>query len=544
MNKLRASVVAMAVLLALALVGLRAVTLWDDYHSSIARAEGATRDWAFTLEQYVARLLEAGDLAAREVDRFARERGGPEALRGDAAAHDLLRQLESTTVADHLMVVDARGVPTAMSYVHPASPISLGDRAWFRAHADGVDRFVGPALFSRITNEVLFTYSRRLVSPSGEFAGVLQVALRPTFFQESPVAEALGRGATIGLWTEDGRLAARTGMTRADVEREIINAPLVERSRRAPSDTFTAVPAFDGVERIVSYRKIPGVNAIVTAGVPVAAATAAWQDALRWSLVAVGVILLVLLAMTLLVLRLSRSEEAAHARVAEHSRELEAAASVTERALKAKELLLREIHHRVKNNLQVTASLLHMQERRFSDQKVRSAFEDTRERLHAIALLHETIYRSDLTGRVELKDYIGRLVDGIGAAHSAPARGIDIEVNAEPISVDLDRAMPIGLTLTETLTNSLKHAFDKGERGRIEVGATRDGDDVEITVRDTGRGIPDCEVNGNSLGLKLVGAFVTQLGGQWAYTNDKGALFRMTFTAPIRSPPSSNPAAL
>jgi hypothetical protein len=116
MNKLRASVVAMAVLLALALVGLRAVTLWDDYHSSIARAEGATRDWAFTLEQYVARLLEAGDLAAREVDRFARERGGPEALRGDAAAHDLLRQLESTTVADHLMVVDARGVPTAMSY--------------------------------------------------------------------------------------------------------------------------------------------------------------------------------------------------------------------------------------------------------------------------------------------------------------------------------------------------------------------------------------------------------------------------------------------
>ena len=189
-----------------------------------------------------------------------------------------------------------------------------------------------------------------------------------------------------------------------------------------------------------------------------------------------------------------------------------------EAALASKEILLREIHHRVKNNLQVISSLLNIHESGIVDEKARQVFVKCQTHIQTMAMVHEVLYRSlDFEG-VEMQPYLVRLVEYLVSVYEGEFRGITTEVEAGALSLDLDAAIPLALVVNELVSNSLKHAFGEGEGGRVSV-SLREGDKtLELVVEDDGVGYSgevEATVCGEpGIGSELVQALVGQLRGK------------------------------
>jgi len=207
-------------------------------------------------------------------------------------------------------------------------------------------------------------------------------------------------------------------------------------------------------------------------------------------------------------------------------------------ALKEKELLLREVHHRVKNNMQVISTLLALQSLQLSDEQAKKAFENTRSRIRSMALAHEILYRDENIGRVDLALYGTRLVQSLFEAHGAMDRGIGFELDAGGISFGVDQAVPCGMVVNEIITNSLKHAFPNGGPGIIRLGARFIGEGVvEIVIEDNGIGLPGELRPGQAktLGMDLIHGLVeSQLNGTvivHSGRNRPGTSFTLRFDA-------------
>jgi PAS domain S-box-containing protein len=189
------------------------------------------------------------------------------------------------------------------------------------------------------------------------------------------------------------------------------------------------------------------------------------------------------------------------------------------KALAERETLLQEVHHRVKNNLQVVQSLLQLQRRTVSDAGSRDALQETALRVRAMALVHEQLYRSPSLRAVSLPNYVrdlARLV-ALGSARSPDEVALDLDVAA--LEVGVDRAVPLGLLLTELIGNAFKHAFPDGRRGRVAVTIRQDARGVRISVTDNGRGLPpDFDLaRADTLGLQLAAGLARQLGGELTF---------------------------
>jgi two-component sensor histidine kinase len=184
-------------------------------------------------------------------------------------------------------------------------------------------------------------------------------------------------------------------------------------------------------------------------------------------------------------------------------------------SLKDKELLLREIHHRVKNNLQIIISLLNLQSRYITDEKTLAAIRESQNRVKAMALVHEKLYQSADIARINLDDYVQFLGNSLFQFYGMRGKGIVFTTTIPEISLDINTAIPIGLIINELVSNSLKYAFPNGKRGEISIGIKREDHRVTILFKDTGTGIPaDFDWrNAKSLGLRLVVSLVEQLFG-------------------------------
>jgi PAS domain S-box-containing protein len=197
-----------------------------------------------------------------------------------------------------------------------------------------------------------------------------------------------------------------------------------------------------------------------------------------------------------------------------------------------KELLLKEIHHRVKNNLQVISSLLSLQSRYMNDEKVKMVFKESQSRIRSIALIHENLYLSkDLAG-IDFNGYVKDLIADIFFTYGADRGRISLNVDIPPdVSLNMDQAIPCGLIINELVTNSLKYAFPGNERGRIFIKLSEEKKAASFTlvVGDDGVGLPDVlDLNNlSSLGLKLVFTLIKQLNGVIEIQRDKGAVFTL-----------------
>ena len=185
-------------------------------------------------------------------------------------------------------------------------------------------------------------------------------------------------------------------------------------------------------------------------------------------------------------------------------------------SLEEKEVLLKEIHHRVKNNLQIISALLYLQGNKVEDARARAMFAESENRIKSMSLVHERLYQSPDLARIDLRDYVESLAGYLLRSYRVGPARIKLNVDVEDISLDVSTAVPCGLILNELLSNALKHAFPDGTDGEILINMRTAGDQYRLLVQDNGVGMPESVdyANSESLGLQLVSGLASQLGGE------------------------------
>lgn len=200
-------------------------------------------------------------------------------------------------------------------------------------------------------------------------------------------------------------------------------------------------------------------------------------------------------------------------------------------ALREKELMLKEIHHRVKNNLQVVSSLLELQAASHADSEVRRVFAESRARVRSMALIHERLYRSENLDRVDFESYVRGLLGYLCQTYRVQGDAVDIDIRVGWHSLPLDQAVPCGLLLNELISNSFKHAFSPPPEGaRLEIELSSNGN-RQLRVRDNGPGLPPNydPQQAESFGMQLVVTLVEQLRGHMTLGGGPGFDFMVTF---------------
>jgi two-component sensor histidine kinase len=207
-------------------------------------------------------------------------------------------------------------------------------------------------------------------------------------------------------------------------------------------------------------------------------------------------------------------------RVSERTAELQ-------RVLDEKDELFREVHHRVRNNLQVISSLVRLKLRQASATETRRTFEDVLSRIDAIALVHDTLYASDELSRVPIAAYLRKLCDNL--VQLRQQEHVTVRVDVRDADVALDDAVALGLITTELVTNALKHAFPEGRRGEVDVGFRCEDGRCTLVVSDDGTGIGALRQTPRRSGLKLLESLALQLGATVSEQSGSGATFHVSF---------------
>ncbi|MEN6593148.1 MAG: histidine kinase dimerization/phosphoacceptor domain -containing protein [Methanobacterium sp.] len=199
--------------------------------------------------------------------------------------------------------------------------------------------------------------------------------------------------------------------------------------------------------------------------------------------------------------------------------------------LNEKELLLKEIHHRVKNNMQIISSLLNLQAGYLKDKEAVDALKESQARIVSMAMIHENLYRSDNLTGINFENYINHLIRNLFHTYNVSMEKIKFNIIAPDVFLNIDTAIPCGLMINELVTNSIKHAFPKGTSGEITIEMVQDQDEYHLKISDNGVGLPqDLDIDKSStLGLLLVNSLVGQLEGSMEVNREQGTSYHIVF---------------
>lgn len=345
--------------------------------------------------------------------------------------------------------------------------------------------------------------------------GIVGVAIRP--FGIQPTQRRKPEAPQVTVWTEDRRFVAAAYVDFRD-DGSAIAPP-------EPPGLATTLPGQviqrDGVIR--SEARVEGFPLWVSADFDEDGVLTMWR-AVAAGIAGLGMLLLLLgAAFAWAGLRVSRAEEARRALLA-------AAKAEAETSLRARETLLREIHHRVRNSLMLVSGFVMLQARG-SDLKTRAALERVQARVTSIGLVHETLYAGSDLGLLDLSDYLDRLVPELSASLGAAERGITLTTSVEDVRLGSDQATTVGLIVSEAVTNAVKYAFGQGG-GVVSVMARRlETGDVDLSVTDDGIGRAGTAKSG--LGSQLLENLARQLCGQCRVSVDGGTTVQVVFPATI-----------
>jgi PAS domain S-box-containing protein len=200
-------------------------------------------------------------------------------------------------------------------------------------------------------------------------------------------------------------------------------------------------------------------------------------------------------------------------------------------SLQEKELLLRELHHRVKNNMQIISSLLSLQSQHIKDDRDLKIFESSQNRVKTMALIHEEIYSSQNFTHINLHDYLRNITKELLTFHIGDPRRVKLTFKVEDVKMELETAIPLGLLVNEIVANSVVHAFPNNRKGEIKVVLRREGDEFTLRISDNGVGIPDNVEfeKAETLGFQLIKNLAKQLDGQLELQKDNGTIFTLKF---------------
>jgi two-component sensor histidine kinase len=199
-------------------------------------------------------------------------------------------------------------------------------------------------------------------------------------------------------------------------------------------------------------------------------------------------------------------------------------------SLKEKEVLLKEIHHRVKNNLQIISSILNLQSAFVTDENTLGILHESRNRIRSMAIIQETLYKSDVFSTVDFGKYIEDLCQNLIASYQIIGN-VKLELEVQPVHMILDQAIPCGLLINEIITNSLKYAWPDHQKGSIWVRLSQEEQNVVLEVSDDGQGLPEQfdKMNTETLGLQLIATLNEQLEGKLEVSNQNGTKYLLKF---------------
>jgi PAS domain S-box-containing protein len=201
-------------------------------------------------------------------------------------------------------------------------------------------------------------------------------------------------------------------------------------------------------------------------------------------------------------------------------------------SLQEKEVLLKEVHHRVKNNMQVISSLLNLQSRQIKDPDVLEMFKESQRRIRSMALIHERLYQSSDLSRIEFSQYLRNLATHLFHSYQADSSRIHLKIDAEEVFLNINTAIPCGLIVNELISNALKHGFPEGRSGQLDIDLRRvAGDGYVLRVKDDGVGFPEGLDfrKTETLGMQIISTLVEQIDGRVELSRKKGTAFRLEF---------------
>lgn len=224
-----------------------------------------------------------------------------------------------------------------------------------------------------------------------------------------------------------------------------------------------------------------------------------------------------------------------HQIIATDITKLKATQNKLEDSLKEKVVLIKEIHHRVKNNLQVIASILNLQSRTVKDDQLTKIFKETRHRIYAMGLVYEKLYQSQNLAKLDFKAYIGSLIVSLYTSYKKTEKNVVLNPDIQADLIDIDIVNPCGMIVNELISNSLKHAFPDDRKGEINVKFYQDEEYITLIISDNGIGMPeDINIDDvDTLGLELVLTLVDQLKGDIHLNRNNGTEFIITFPSQV-----------
>ncbi len=205
-----------------------------------------------------------------------------------------------------------------------------------------------------------------------------------------------------------------------------------------------------------------------------------------------------------------------------------------EYSLKEKDVLLKEIHHRVKNNLQIIISLLNLQTGYVKDENTLKTLKDGQSRVRSMALVHEKFYQAEELSEINFLDYIEKLCQFLYQSYGDKNHQVNVEIKGDYVGLDMDTAMPCGLLINEIVSNAYKYSFPGKESGKILIELKKADGKVNLLIKDNGIGLPDdFEIEkSESLGMQLILALTNQLDGELKLSHEKGTSFAISFVYP------------
>lgn len=430
------------------------------------------------VEQYSLRNIDLSRVVANEFAHYLDQHGGADSLAHDRNTHEeLLRLQRMLPLGSGIIFVDPEGFVVNSSESYPTPLVWVGDRRWFAAHVqDGFAAYVGPAIHSRVIDKVVYTYTQAYRDASGKLLGITNLGILSDTLITNPRAHL-----SVALVQHEGRIVAAQPFSPDALGKILPDPGRFAALKGGGFDRFWGTPS------IVATRDIADHKLYAVAAIPLLTVLgpALWGFAIG---------LITLAALTAVLVFLSRSVE-------RKSRALET-------ALADNSVLYREVHHRVKNNLQIIDSLSRLQAGKLPPRS-RAVMEQMGGRVRAIALVHDHVYHAANVSRIRLDLLLAKLHASIVGQKDSTEPSIE-SVQAEPIEVPLDQAVPFALLASEALSN----AHEAGRDGAVSGASVRlfrkDGLNTLVIASVPG---PETAPGAAAMSSRVMQALASQLGG-------------------------------